>query len=46
MKRRVTDSKDVADFWHRIDAIVVSRQRRFLAPYDDAPYDDAPDGAA
>jgi len=37
MKRRVTDSKEVADFWHRIDAIVVSRQRRFLAPYDEAP---------
>jgi hypothetical protein len=35
MKRQVTDSADVADFWRRIDAIVVSRQRRFLAPYDE-----------
>jgi hypothetical protein len=38
MKRRVTESTDVADFWQRIDAIVVSRQRRFLAPYGEAPY--------
>ncbi|MEO8694480.1 MAG: hypothetical protein ABI658_13240 [Acidimicrobiales bacterium] len=36
MKRQVTDSVEVADFWRRIDAIVVSRQRRFLAPYDEA----------
>ena len=41
MKRRVTESADVADFWHRIDALVVSRERRFLAPYDDAPHGEA-----
>ena len=33
MKRKVTDSVEVADFWRDIDGIVVSRQRRFLAPY-------------
>ena len=33
MKRRVTESAEVADFWQRIDGIVVSRERRFLAPY-------------
>ena len=33
MKRKVTDSVEVADFWRNIDAIVVSRQRRFSAPY-------------
>jgi len=37
MKRKVTDSEDVAEFWRRVDAIVVSRQRRFLAPYGEAP---------
>lgn len=31
MKRKVTD--EVAGFWRRVDAIVVSRQRRFSAPY-------------
>jgi hypothetical protein len=36
MKRRVIDSAEVAEFWRRVDAIVVSRQRRFLAPYDEA----------
>ena len=36
MKRRVTDSAEVAEFWRRVDSIVVSRQRRFLAPYDGA----------
>ena len=34
MKRKVTDSVEVAEFWRRVDAIVVSRQRRFLAPYE------------
>ena len=33
MKRKVTDSVEVAGFWRRVDAIVVSRQRRFSAPY-------------
>jgi hypothetical protein len=37
MKRQVTDSAEVAEFWRRVDAIVVSRERRFLAPYDNAP---------
>ena len=34
MKRKVTDSPAVADFWRAVDAIVVSRRRRFLAPYE------------
>jgi hypothetical protein len=34
MKRKVTDSAEIAQFWHDVDAIVVSRQRRFLAPYE------------
>ena len=38
MKRRVTDSAEVAEFWHRVDTLVVSRARRFLAPYGNAPY--------
>ena len=46
MKRRVTESTEVAEFWRRVDAIVVSRQRRFLAPYGDAPYDETPEGGA
>ena len=37
MKRQVTDSADIAEFWRRVDAIVVSRERRFLAPYEEAP---------
>jgi hypothetical protein len=45
MKRRVTDSAEVAEFWRRVDGIVVSRQRRFLAPYDETPYDETPEGA-
>ena len=46
MKRKVTDSAEVAEFWRRVDAIVVARRRRFLAPYDEAPYDESPDGEA
>jgi hypothetical protein len=34
MKRRVTDSESVAAFWRTVDSIVVSRQRRFLAPFE------------
>ena len=34
MKRKVTDSAEVADFWRAVDSIVVSRRRRFLAPYE------------
>jgi hypothetical protein len=34
MKRRVTDAPEVAQFWQNVDAIVSSRRRRFLAPYE------------
>ena len=34
MKRQVTDSPEIAQFWLDVDGIVVSRQRRFLAPYE------------
>ncbi|MEO5839100.1 MAG: hypothetical protein ABIQ73_28830 [Acidimicrobiales bacterium] len=36
MKRQAIASAEVTEFWRRIDAIVVSRQRQFLAPYDEA----------
>lgn len=32
MKRHAAASSDVADFWKRIDEIVMARSRRFLAP--------------
>jgi hypothetical protein len=34
MKRKVIESTAVSDFWQKIDTIVVSRNRRFLAPLE------------